>query len=150
MQSRVCVSSVCCRAQHFFSDALLPAVLHMSLPVSPAFFESTCFESMRCEDLHRACAASCRYYVEDHSNQLVRTFTGNLTKMLSQMPTSLRASGSSEGEAARGSSTATKAGGAAGGAADGGQAASQSTGGDWSATRLMQVGTSWGSGFHGM
>jgi hypothetical protein len=24
----------------------------------------------------------CRYYVEDHGNQLVRTFTGNLTKML--------------------------------------------------------------------
>lgn len=28
-------------------------------------------------------AITCRYYVEDHGNQLVRTFTGNLTKMLS-------------------------------------------------------------------
>jgi len=80
-----------------------------------------------------------RYYVEDHSNQLVRTFTGNLTKMLSQMPTSLRP-GSSEPDASRGGRAATKAGSSgAATAANGLQAASQSSGGDWSATRLMQT-----------
>lgn len=70
-------------------------------------------------------AAACRYYVEDHSNQLVRTFTGNLTKMLSIMPGSLGKLAA--GEAGR----AATAGGSIGAAAAAGR--------EWSATRLMQV-----------
>jgi hypothetical protein len=76
--------------------------------------------------------ASDRYYVEDHSNHLVRTFTGNLTKMLSQMPGTFSKLGSSEPGAAHGSSAA---------AAGGSNGAGPSTrSGEWSATRLMQVG----------
>jgi hypothetical protein len=80
---------------------------------------------------------SCRYYVEDHSNQLVRTFTGNLTKMLSVMPGSFtRPMAASEGGALAGrSAAAAGASGAEAGAGDGPAART----GEWSASRLMQV-----------
>lgn len=74
--------------------------------------------------------AACRYYVEDHSNQLVRTFTGNLTKMLSQMPGSLGKLAAGEAGAAHGSRAATAGSSSGAGAA---------AGREWSATRLMQV-----------
>lgn len=94
--------------------------------------------------------------MEDHSNQLVRTFTGNLTKMLSQMPTSFKVAGFSEGGAAgsNGAAAATPlpAGGAGGAAARSpaapgvqrsGGAGGSAGGGmgqpEWTALRLMQT-----------
>ncbi|WIA08349.1 hypothetical protein OEZ85_007789 [Tetradesmus obliquus] len=93
--------------------------------------------------------ANGRYYVEDHGNQLVRTFTGNLTKMLANASGVLHPHSS----IARPGKSATdgglhplgrRAGGA--GAAVGssaGAAGMDSRGasgpGDWSANRLMQT-----------
>jgi hypothetical protein len=110
--------------------------------------------------------ANNRYYVEDHSKQLVRTFTGNLTKMLSQLPGSYRPRFSAEGSGAAGSAFSEPAEVGAGGAATGGAASAvlhkgRAAGGMASshsvATRLMQTfsgpvrrrfggGRSWGSG----
>lgn len=76
--------------------------------------------------------------MEDHSNQLVRTFTGNLTKMLSVMPGSFtRPMIGSEGGAIH-SSSASAAGGSSG-AAGAGAAGPATRAGEWSASRLMQV-----------
>jgi hypothetical protein len=105
----------------------------------------------RCSHAFLSCGASdlsCifalvsdRYYVEDHSNQLVRTFTGNLTKMLSQMPGSFKP-GAAEGSAAQGSRDAAAANGSSmnGGMASGNSGSASGTKpGEWSATRLVQV-----------
>jgi hypothetical protein len=77
--------------------------------------------------------------VEDHSNRLVRTFTGNLTKMLSQMPGSFRPS-STEGGAVQDSSSRTAAGAGAHRAVGAAANGDGSKLGEWSASRLMQVG----------
>jgi hypothetical protein len=84
--------------------------------------------------------------VEDHSNQLVRTFTGNLTKMLSHVPAPFKAGLSENGAAGSGSSNsalaATAAAAAAAARAPPGRLGG-SAGGvappEWTATRLMQT-----------
>lgn len=84
-----------------------------------------------------------RYYVEDHGNQLVRTFTGNLTKMLSAAGTGFRRSSGGGGGGAHPLSSAPvcREGKAAtdGGAAAQLQADVQSVVSDWAANRLMQT-----------
>jgi hypothetical protein len=91
-----------------------------------------------------------RYYVEDHGNQLVRTFTGNLTKMLASASGVLHPHAS----IARPGKSATDGGlhplvgrrpggvGAAVGSSAGTaglDSRAPSAAGDWSASRLMQT-----------
>lgn len=88
-----------------------------------------------------------RYYVEDHGNQLVRTFTGNLTKMLSAAGTGFRG-GSGGGATAHGSVPArrdgkalTDGGGVGGSMREPGLSGTGvlPSGLDWTANRLMQT-----------
>lgn len=99
--------------------------------------------------------------MEDHGNQLVRTFTGNLTKMLATAQSVLHphASIARPGKAATdGGAAPVRASRAAGGTASAGGAGQESRGsggGDWSTSRLVQTfsgpvrrrfgGRSWGA-----
>eukprot|EP00879_Flechtneria_rotunda_P012361 GHRR01012908.1.p1 GENE.GHRR01012908.1~~GHRR01012908.1.p1 ORF type:complete len:712 (+),score=258.73 GHRR01012908.1:229-2364(+) len=71
-----------------------------------------------------------RYYVEDHSNQLVRTFTGNLTKMLAK-------DGAGNGSSAASSRDSKAATDGSGATPD--SYMHQTAGHDWSASKLMQT-----------
>jgi hypothetical protein len=92
-----------------------------------------------------------RYYVEDHGNQLVRTFTGNLTKMLASAGGVLHphASIARPGKSAtdgglhplgsRAGGAGAAVGSSAGAAGVDSHACGLSGPGDWSAGRLMQT-----------